>query len=89
MDWSNDNCPVCNGQAKEALPRMGDFAEIICKDCGRYRISGSALEVIRYEPADTRSRALMRAAKRGERDGVMPKIMHHDLTDGGVDGGGG
>lgn len=59
MDWSNDNCPVCRGPAREALPRMGDYAEIICDDCGRYRISGSSLESMRHEDdADVRRSAL-------------------------------
>ncbi len=49
MDWSNDTCPVCRQQGREALPRIGDFAEFICDDCGRYRISGSSMELMRHE----------------------------------------
>lgn len=62
MDWSNDNCPVCRQGAREALPRMVDFAEIICEECGRYRISGSSLEVMRHEDdSDLRRAALDKA----------------------------
>lgn len=49
MDWSTDNCPICNAAVKEALPRMGDFAEFICDACGRFRIPGTALETARHE----------------------------------------
>ncbi len=73
MDWSNDSCPVCRQDAREALPRMGDFAEIICDDCGRYRISGSSLEVMRHEDdADVRKAALRHAVQSA--DGHMPFI---------------
>lgn len=75
MDWSNDNCPVCRQQAREALPRMGDFAEIICEDCGRYRISGSSLKAMRHEddPA-VRMAALGEAKRVGRAAGAMPFI---------------
>ncbi|WP_146097152.1 hypothetical protein [Brucella oryzae] len=73
MDWSNDSCPVCRQDAREALPRMGDFAEIICDDCGRYRISGSSLEVMRHEDdADIRKSALQHAIT--DAGGNMPFI---------------
>jgi len=79
MDWSNDNCPVCDNAAKEALPRMGDFAEIICDDCGRYRVTGSALEVIRFASHEDRTRALRRAKKHADREGGMAKITYDDV----------
>lgn len=64
MNWSNDRCPVCRHDAREALPRMGDFAEIFCSDCGHYRISGSSLEVMRHEDdAGIRKTALQHAIK--------------------------
>lgn len=73
MDWSNDTCPVCRRDAREALPRIGDFAEIICDDCGRYRISGSSLEAMRHEDDyDTRRAALLIAANNA--GGAMPFI---------------
>lgn len=64
MDWSNDDCPVCRQGAREAVPRMGDFAEIICQECGRFRISRSSLEVMRHEDnPETRKEALLAAKK--------------------------
>lgn len=62
MNWTNDNCPICELPAEEALPRMGDFAEFICDDCGRYRITGTALETIRTKDITNR-RALLERAK--------------------------
>lgn len=51
MDWSNDTCPITNEPVREALPRMGDYAEFICPTCGRFRISGTSMETIRtYDP---------------------------------------
>jgi len=79
MDWSNDSCPICNGQAKEALPRMGDLAEILCSECGRYRVSGTALEVIRHEDRQTRDAALAAAKARAVTDKNIPKIVYDDL----------
>lgn len=88
MDWSNDTCPVCNNGGREALPRMGDFAEFICDGCGRYRVTGTALEIIRHEEPQTRRAALDKAIERSSRDRSIPKITYDDLR-GGVDGGGG
>jgi hypothetical protein len=74
MDWSNDNCPVCNGAAREALPRMDDTAEIICDDCGRYRITGTATETIRHKEPGHRASILERAKAIAAEDGGMPLI---------------
>lgn len=79
MDWSNDNCPVCRNSAREALPRLGDFAEIICDNCGRFRISGSSQQAMLFEDnAQTRRNAL-EAATRTADDGAIPFIMNFGL----------
>jgi hypothetical protein len=63
MSWAKYNCPVCNEVAKEALPRMGDFVEIVCEaNCGRYRITGTAMGTIRYQEPKVR-RSLLESAK--------------------------
>lgn len=81
MNWSNDNCPVSDEPAQETVPRMGDNVEFVCPSCGRFRVTGSAMEVIRHSSPEDRSRALRRAAKRAERAGAeMPKITYDDLT---------
>lgn len=74
MNWTNDNCPVCDKPAKEALPRMGDFAEIICDDCGRYRITGTALETIRASNVPNRQAILDRAKAIAAEGNEMPTI---------------
>jgi hypothetical protein len=74
MDWSNDDCPVSNEPAREALPRIGDFAEMICPTCGRFRISRSSLETIRHYEADDRL-AFLEKAKREAQGGAIPFIM--------------
>ena len=77
MDWSNDNCPVCRGSAREALPRMGDFAEIICDSCGRYRISGTAIEVMRHDDDDARRTRILEQAKLDANDGAIPFVQSY------------
>lgn len=62
MDWSNENCPICRGPAREALPRIGDFAEIICDACGRFRISGSSMAVMQHEDDPKKRRAVLERA---------------------------
>lgn len=79
MNWTNDNCPVSDEPAQEMVPRMGDNVEFVCPTCGRFRVTGTAMELIRHSPLHDRSRALRRALKRAERDGGMPKITSDDL----------
>ena len=74
MDWSNDNCPVCNDAAIEALPRMGDFAEIICDNCGRYRITVTAMETIRHKDPDLRHSLLQQAKAAAAENREIPMI---------------
>lgn len=74
MNWSNDKCPVCNNTAREALPRMGDFAEFICDDCGRYRVSGTVLEIFRHKDKATRQSSLEVAKRRVEAGDKIPMI---------------
>ncbi|RWG20150.1 MAG: hypothetical protein EOQ55_12600 [Mesorhizobium sp.] len=73
LDWSNDSCPVSNEPAKEALPRMGDFAEFICDTCGRFRISLSSLKEIRLHDAPSRQ-GFLESAKRAAPKGSIPFI---------------
>jgi hypothetical protein len=59
---------------------MGDNVEFNCPSCGRYRISGTAFEVIRSFPEATRNAALERAKKRSAVDGSIPKILYDDFS---------
>ena len=40
-----DKCPI-SGDPVETLPTTGDYIELDCPTCGRFRISGSALEAM-------------------------------------------
>lgn len=40
-----DICPI-SGDPVESLPKTGDYIEFDCPTCGRFRISGSALEAM-------------------------------------------
>lgn len=75
MNWTLDRCPISDEAAQEALPRVGDFVEIICQSCGRFRISGSALETARH--LDKKHKLeILNEAKRVTRDGKIPYIQN-------------
>ncbi|MGZ2475508.1 hypothetical protein ACVI1N_003799 [Sinorhizobium medicae] len=67
-----------NKPAQEALPRLGDFVEITCPTCGRFRITGTALEMIRGRDLDGRQFALTQA-KRKAPEGKIPVIDSYML----------
>ncbi|GEC42306.1 hypothetical protein EME01_63780 [Sinorhizobium meliloti] len=70
--------PRLNEPAQEALPRLGDFAEITCPTCGRFRITRTALEMIRGRDLDGRQFALTQA-KRKALEGKIPVIDSYML----------
>lgn len=64
MNWINETCPICRNQAKEALPRMGDFLELACDECGRFRVSRSSQEELMHvDDRSIRDAALAKAKK--------------------------
>lgn len=74
--WSENNvCPVCEQAAQEAMPKMGDNTEVICKDCGRFRITDSAKEEFRHK-AISEKREILTSAKNGadQRGEPIPMI---------------
>lgn len=73
MDWSNDYCPISNEEVKEALPRSADFAEFICPTCGRFRITGTAMKIVRTKELQDRL-AVLDEAKRRAPNGIIPLI---------------
>ncbi|WP_457812052.1 hypothetical protein [Sinorhizobium meliloti] len=78
MKSTNGDCPVSNEPAQEALPRLGDFVEITCPTCGRFRITRTALEMIRGRDLDGRQFALTQA-KRKALEGKIPVIDSYML----------
>ncbi|WP_234895721.1 hypothetical protein [Sinorhizobium medicae] len=78
MNWINDDCPVSNEPAQEALSRLGDFAEFTCPTCGRFRITGTALEMIRGLDLDGRQFALTQAKSKAP-EGKIPVIDSYML----------
>jgi Zn ribbon nucleic-acid-binding protein len=62
MNWTPDyTCPICELQATQQLPRMGDFDEVNCPHCGRYRINDTAKEMAKSRTPEERQRALENA----------------------------
>ncbi|WP_234838519.1 hypothetical protein [Sinorhizobium medicae] len=79
MKWTNGDCPVSNEPAQEALPGLlRDFAEITCPTCGRFRITRTALEMIRGRDLDGRQFALTQA-KRKAPESKIPVIDSYML----------
>ncbi|TWA35482.1 hypothetical protein [Sinorhizobium medicae] len=76
MNWIN--CPISNEPAQEALPRLGDFAEFTCPTCGRFRITGTALEMIRSRDFDGRQFVLTQAKCKAP-EGEIPVIGSYML----------
>lgn len=75
MTWTDNNtCPVCEGTAKEALPKMGDFTEVICDHCGRFRITDSAVATFAHQEPTTKMAVLERARAIAEETGEFPLI---------------
>ncbi|MDR6759486.1 hypothetical protein J2Y48_004802 [Mycoplana sp. BE70] len=79
MIWSNATCPVTDEPAREMDPRIGDNVEFVCRTCGHFRVTGSALKTMRHFPVSARQRALSRATDRAARDGSMPTLTAADL----------
>ena len=75
MNWSADRCPISDEAAEEALPRVGDFVEIICQSCGRFRVSGSAMEALRHLEKQHKLE-ILNEAKRVTRAGEIPYIQN-------------
>jgi hypothetical protein len=73
MSTETRPCPVC-GRRSEHEQTTGDFTEIDCPDCGRFRISGTALQIFRDFEDQDEKRAALEAAKRETAPGELPFI---------------
>jgi hypothetical protein len=74
MSWQDKQvCPVCEAPCKEALPTMGDYREMICEECGRYRITRTA-EVTFKELGVAERKEKLSAAKTAS-SGTIPKLF--------------
>lgn len=62
-----DICPI-SGDPVDSLPTTGDYIEFDCPTCGRFRISGSALESM-TELSRQEKEALLSKAKRDAQGG--------------------
>lgn len=74
MDWRNDSCPVCRQDAQEALPRDAAFVEVICNECGRYRIANADFQAMRREDNGALRTGKLQAAKDAAQPGAIPFI---------------
>jgi len=78
MTRSSSNCPVCNRKAKRNTATGGDYAAIICDQCGHFQISGTLQHIFPSYPMSVRRLALDHAQLRS-RYGAVPLITTYDL----------
>jgi endogenous inhibitor of DNA gyrase (YacG/DUF329 family) len=67
-------CPVCGRRSQHEQQTMGDFVEIDCPDCGRSKISDTALAVFRNFEDQVAKRAELEAAKHRAAPGELAFI---------------
>lgn len=58
MNWADHHCLICQSTSVEVAEPLGDFVEIVCDDCGRYRVSGSFKRDLQDLPLDRRRELL-------------------------------
>ncbi|MBB4571497.1 hypothetical protein [Rhizobium leucaenae] len=68
------NCPICEAEAEEKLPRITGRIEIICPRCHRFGITASALAIVYHRLPEDRHAALCRARAIAEHDKATPLI---------------
>lgn len=55
------DCPICDANAHETLPRSSQYIEVTCLDCGHYRITETAAESITGRSVEERKGLLKQA----------------------------
>ena len=50
--WSRGTCRICGQSGTTVYPKGGDWIDMQCPSCGRYRVSGTADTVMPSEPND-------------------------------------
>ncbi|WP_152045489.1 hypothetical protein [Aureimonas psammosilenae] len=79
MSWQNEaKCLITGEPAQQALPRMGDYDEIISPSLGRYRVARSAIPQLQKLSQENRMRALDHA-RRAAVEGNIPMITTASL----------
>ncbi|MDY8109451.1 hypothetical protein U0C82_09900 [Fulvimarina sp. 2208YS6-2-32] len=73
---STIQCPICEANAHETLPRSGDFHEITCLTCGHFRITEAAVAQYEDSPVDERKRLLSKAKANASGD-ALPIVGAH------------
>ena len=68
------NCPICEAEAEEKLPRVSDRIEIICPMCHRFGITASALAIVYHRLPVDRHAALYHARAIAAQDKATPLI---------------
>ena len=68
------NCPI-SGDPDVLLPSTGDYAEYDCPTCGRFRITGTALELAGDHDQDL-LRTALDVAKHSAEPGEVPVISN-------------
>ncbi|WP_434681300.1 hypothetical protein J3P77_09420 [Pseudomonas sp. R1-18] len=72
-------CFVCNKKA-ERLEPAGDYEELVCEDCGRYRITGTVVRM--WEKARwVHTVAMQQWIEEQRRGGVEVPVINSDIVE--------
>lgn len=72
---TTDTCPISDEPA-ELIPSDGDFAEFVCPSCGRFRISRTALRLIKNLSRRRREALLNKARSDAQGGDGIPFIRN-------------
>lgn len=64
MHWASTHCPICLGDAREALSLMDGYLEVNCPHCGSYLITRQSNEMMWLEQDRSKRDAALSKANR-------------------------
>jgi hypothetical protein len=73
---STKACPICRGDARVESQKFGDADIVQCPNCGRFKISGTALAVLQSVDNPERRRECLKKAKRWVDPDDLPFIRN-------------
>ena len=78
MNWTKDYCPISEEKVEAISPISGDFAEFNCPSCGHFRITRTALKMIKNLPRNERETLLNKARSDAQGGEGIPFIRNID-----------
>lgn len=70
------NCYICNGHA-DSIQSTGDYEHLVCKSCGEYQISGTAVAMV--ETNNLRTGDVLKKIQQAQGRGEIYQISSLDF----------